>query len=208
MVEKSKPDLKIVREEEADDGRKARSQRSRAQIVDALFALIDGGDMDPSAAKVAEEAGVGLRTVFRHFDDMDGLYREMAERLEAEILPVVMTPWKAETWRERVIELIERRAQIYERIMPLKIAAGLRRFSSPQLGYAYRRFLVMERAGLKGILPQSVAEDEVLLGALELLTGFQAWRRLRHDQELSGDQARAVLIHSAKSLLKDIDSPD
>ncbi|WP_084419773.1 TetR/AcrR family transcriptional regulator [Henriciella litoralis] len=208
MVEKSKPDLKILREDEADDGRKARSQRSRAQIVDALFALIDGGDMDPSAAKVAEEAGVGLRTVFRHFDDMDGLYREMAERLEAEILPVVMTPWTASTWRERVIELIERRAQIYERIMPLKIAAGLRRFSSPQLGYAYRRFLVMERAGLKGILPQGVAEDEVLLGALELLTGFQAWRRLRHDQELSADQARAVLIHSAKSLLKDIDRSD
>ncbi|MCH2458323.1 MAG: TetR/AcrR family transcriptional regulator [Henriciella sp.] len=208
MAEKNKPDLKIVQAGEPDDGRKARSQRSRAQIVDALFALVESGDMDPSAARVAEEAGVGLRTVFRHFEDMDGLYREMAERLEAEILPVVMTPWTTETWRERVIELIERRAKIYERIMPLKVASSLRRFASPQLGYAYRRFLVMERAGLKGILPASVAEDEILLGALELLTGFHAWRRLRQDQELSAHQAKEVLIHSASKLLKDIDGPD
>ena len=39
-----------------------------------MMNLIEGGDLMPSAARVAEEAGVGLRTVFRHFDDMDSLY--------------------------------------------------------------------------------------------------------------------------------------
>ncbi|WP_018147777.1 TetR/AcrR family transcriptional regulator [Henriciella marina] len=199
-----KPDIRLVSDDTSGDGRKARSQRSREQIVDALFALIEAGDMDPSAASVAEEAGVGLRTVFRHFDDMDGLYREMSERLEREILPIVMTPWEAQGWRERIHELIGRRARIYERIMPLKIAAGLRRFASPQLGYAYRHFLIMEQAGLKNLLPQSILDDETLLGALELLTGFQAWRRLRQDQELSADKAERVLTRSVNALLRDV----
>ena len=39
--------------------------------------LIVAGDLSPSAARVAEEAGIGLRTVFRHFDDMDALYSEI-----------------------------------------------------------------------------------------------------------------------------------
>lgn len=184
-----------------NDGRKARSQRSREQIVDALFALIEEGDVDPGAASVAERAGVGLRTVFRHFEDMDGLYREMAERLEAEILPIVMSPWQSQDWKERLHELVERRAGIYERLMPLKVAANLRRFSSPQLRHAYTRFLTMERAGLTGILPDAVRSDETLLGALELLTGFQSWRRMRQDQGLSAEASEAVMRRTLDALL-------
>jgi AcrR family transcriptional regulator len=199
-----KPGLKLISEDTASDGRKARSQRSREQIVDALFTLIEAGDMNPSAASVAEEAGVGLRTVFRHYDDMDGLYREMSERMDREILPIVMTPWEAQSWRGRVHELIARRAKIYERIMPVKVAAGLRRFASPQLGHTYRQFLTMEQAGLRAILPERVARDETLVGALELLTGFQAWRRLRQDQQLPAATAEAVLIRSVDALLKDV----
>jgi hypothetical protein len=113
-----------------------------------------------------------------------------------------MTPWQAQGWRERVHELVARRAKIYERVMPLKVAANLRRFSSPQLGNAYRRFLTMERAGLKGILPEPVAADVTFLGALELLTGFQSWRRLRQDQELSAEEAEAVLTRMVSALLQ------
>lgn len=195
------PRLKIVPGTPDNDGRKARSQRSRQQIVDALFALIEAGDVDPSAADVAEQAGVGLRTVFRHFEDMDGLYREMAERLESEILPVVMSPWQSQDWRGRLHELIHRRAGIYERIMPLKVSANIRRYSSAQLKHAYTRFLTMERAGLMGILPDSIKSDDSLLGALELLTGFQAWRRLRQDQALSPDAAEAVMVRTLDALL-------
>ncbi|WP_084398707.1 TetR/AcrR family transcriptional regulator [Henriciella aquimarina] len=202
MTDKSR--LSVVASNPPDrDGRKARSERSRLQIVDALFALIQDGEMEPSAASVAEQAGVGLRTVFRHFEDMDGLYREMTERLEAEILPIVMTPWQSSEWHDRLRELVARRAGIYERILPLKVASNLRRFSSPHLMNAYRRFLTMERAGLMGILPDDIKADETLLGALEMLTGFQAWRRMRQDQELSAEAAEAVILRTVEALLKD-----
>ena len=65
------------------DGRRQRSQASRAKIVTAFMELIESGDPSPSAARVAKRAGVGLRSVFRHFDDMDSLYAEIDGILNA-----------------------------------------------------------------------------------------------------------------------------
>ena len=60
------------------DGRRLRSERNKQKIVTAMMELVREGDYDPSVASIAERAGVGLRTVFRHFDDVDTLYREMS----------------------------------------------------------------------------------------------------------------------------------
>ena len=57
------------------DGRRLRSQVSRAKIVEALMTLVEAGQVDPSAEEVAATAGVGLRSVFRHFKDMESLRR-------------------------------------------------------------------------------------------------------------------------------------
>ena len=60
------------------DGRRLRSERNKQKIVTAMMELVREGDYDPSVASIAERAGVGLRTVFRHFDDVDTLYREIS----------------------------------------------------------------------------------------------------------------------------------
>ena len=54
-----------------------------------MLELVRAGAISPVAEEVAERAGVGLRTVFRHFDDMDSLYREMAEAMRNELQPIV-----------------------------------------------------------------------------------------------------------------------
>ena len=59
------------------DGRVRRGERSRGAIVEALHALIGAGDLAPTAQQVAERAGVGLRSVFRHFRDMESLFAEV-----------------------------------------------------------------------------------------------------------------------------------
>jgi len=176
-----------------DDGRRKRSARSRERIVDAMFEVILSGDMHPSASRIAEAANVSLRTVFRHFEEMDSLYGEMTERMEAEIMPQVTEPFTAPDWRAKLEELVERRARIYERIMPLKVAGSLRRFQSPLLAENYRRFLEGERAGLRLVLPAEIAVDPVRFAALETATGFQAWRRMRQDQGLSPEDAKAAM---------------
>jgi len=68
---------KAVKPRAAIDGRRLRSETSRLRIVDAMIALISETPTMPPAEAVAARAGVGLRTVFRLFEDMDGLYRGM-----------------------------------------------------------------------------------------------------------------------------------
>ncbi len=187
--------------EAEEDGRRMRSNRSRERIVHAMIELIRAGEMTPAAARVAEKAKVGLRTVFRHFEEMDTLNREISAIVEAEILPLVEKPFEGPTWRAQLDELLERRAHIYERVMPLKIAGSLQRFRSKFLMDDYNRFLMMERAGLKRVLPQKIMNDTVLFHAIEMAVGFQTWRRLRQDQGLSTKDALNVMRFTVERLV-------
>lgn len=180
-------------EEAAIDGRRQRSARNRRQIVDAMRALIGAGEMNPSAAQIAQRAGVSLRSVFRHFEDMDSLYREIAALVEAEVMPLALRPFEATDWRARLVELTARRADIFERILPFRVAGAARRFQSAYLMDDYRRTVALEQSTLKAILPAVIADDPLLFAALDVVTGFDAWRRMRQDQGLSIRKAEAAM---------------
>jgi AcrR family transcriptional regulator len=184
------------------DGRRKRGDQSRRQIVDAMIELVRSGEMSPSAAQVAERAGVGLRTVFRHFDEMEVLYREMAEVIRARIMPEVVKPYSGNNWRDRLGELVSRRVTLYDEIMPLKVAGSVLRFRSPFLMEDYHEHLRMERKTLRQVLPDFILEDGDLFRALEMLTSFQAWRRLRQDQGLSAIDAKRVTLRLIEGALK------
>ncbi|MEM9668602.1 MAG: TetR/AcrR family transcriptional regulator [Pseudomonadota bacterium] len=184
------------------DGRRQRSERSRAQIRDAMFTLLQSGEVQPGAARVAEVAGVGLRTVFRHFDDMDSLYREMMREAERRFLPLFMSPLTATDWRGQLDQLISRRATTYEQLMLLKVAAGIRRFQSQFLMDSHNRFRAFEMSGLLGVLPEDIQSHETLFSALETALNFDAWRAMRQDQDLAPERAEAVMLLTADALLK------
>jgi AcrR family transcriptional regulator len=175
------------------DGRRARSRSSRAKIVSAMLDIVGSGDVNPSAARVAEVAGVGLRSVFRHFDDMDGLYREMGDVIEARVLPIIVQPPAGNDWKERLADIAQRRARVFEAILPYRISANLKRFQSPYLMQDYRRMLAMETSIVEAQLPARVAQDPVGAAALNVILSFQTWRLLRHDQAMPVETAQAVV---------------
>ncbi|HEY2774896.1 MAG TPA: TetR/AcrR family transcriptional regulator [Candidatus Binatia bacterium] len=190
--------------DDVTDGRHLRSRSSRARIVEALSRLVREGDVLPGAARVAEVAGVGLRTVFRHFEDMDSLYREIAALIAAQVLPALFAPYRGTTWQARLGELVARRCELYEAILPYKVAGDLRRFQSPFLRHDYEQQLELEKHSLASVLPAELAADETLQEALRAATSFQAWRILRHDQALSPAQARAVVERSVAGLSRGV----
>lgn len=175
------------------DGRRERSRYSRAKIVAAMLDLVGKGDVSPSAARVAEVAGVGLRSVFRHFDDMDALYREMSEVIEARVLPTIQAPAVGETWKARMIDIADRRARVFETILPYRISANLKRFQSAYLMQDYRRMVRLECETVDAQLPSSVKVDASAARSLYVVLSFQTWRLLRHDQELPVEEARDVV---------------
>ena len=49
------------------DGRTARRDRNREAVLDAALALFTAGELEPTAAAVAERSGVSLRSVYRYW---------------------------------------------------------------------------------------------------------------------------------------------
>lgn len=183
------------------DGRRERSESSRRRIVDAMLQLIEQGDLNPSAARVAEVAGVGQRSVFRHFDDMDSLYREMSAVIERRVMPIVAAPYAGPGWRDNVRDLIGRRARVFEAMRPYRLASEIKRYQSPFLMDAHAHVLTMERELLLRLLPETVQADRIGVEALVAALSFQTWGSLRHDQRLDVAEATRVAAHTAGLLL-------
>lgn len=189
---------------ETEDGRKRRSERSREQIIEAMFELVSGGELDPGAARIAEVANVSLRTVFRHFEEVDGLYLEMNRRVKAEVMPIVQAPFQSSNWRDMVLELVERRSEVFERVLPFRVCGSIRRFRSEFLMQGHQDFVAMERAILDSVLPEEVRTDVVLEAGFDAVLGFDTWRRLRQDRGLSVQDARATMRKLVDALLASV----
>ena len=184
------------------DGRRRRSQDSRARIVTAMLELIQDGEIAPGAEQVAERAQVGLRTVFRHFNDMDSLYREMSHVIEGELREVVLLPFKAQGWRERVLELVERRGAAFEKIAPFRRASDAHRHRSRFLAADQGRLAAESREILKRLVPPEVASDPIKFETLDLLLSYETWSRLRREQGLTPRRARELLEAAVRRVLE------
>ncbi|NBU28363.1 MAG: TetR/AcrR family transcriptional regulator, partial [Caulobacteraceae bacterium] len=136
---------------------------------------------------------VGLRTVFRLFKDMDGLYRVMQDMMLRRLAPLAAAPITGETWREQLRALIQRRARLFEELMPMQLAGDAHRTRSPFLQKEHAQFVRMQRDIALALLPADVLADEMLVEMLDLAMSFDSWRRLRIDQGLRPDLATATM---------------
>lgn len=189
------------------DGRRQRSRSSRQRIIDAMMSLMANGEMSPSAARVAEEAKVGLRTVFRHFDDMDAIYAEISAILAKQLLPIAMAPYRHSDWRDNVRELAQRRVQIFETMLPFRLAANVRRYSSPFLMGQYAQIVNLERELLLRQIPDHVRGHRLLTEAICAALAFQNWSLLRHDQQLTAEDASTTTMLMVDCLMQSISEP-
>lgn len=183
------------------DGRITRSVVTRQKIVAALTALVEEGQLSPTAEQVAVRAKVGLRTVFRHFDDMDSLYREINQIVEAHVTPMLQVRLQAPTWKERVLETIELRSEIYDRIAAHYLAAQVHRHQSPYLAQNIMAGAKLQRDLLKLLMPPEATQDTHLLDALDLTMSLDAWVRLRREQGLTAPDARQVIRLAVTTML-------
>lgn len=199
--------MMLAEAEELTDGRRRRSKDSRDRIVGAMLALVAEGAISPGAEEVAIRAGVGLRSVFRHFRDMESLYGELTVQLTRGY-ELWLVPFRATDWRGQLAETIDRRLTTYERVLPFKRAADAHRHRSPAIKAEYDRLRQMMRGRLEVIVGDVLAGDPLAIESLDLLLSVDSWLRLRFDQRLDPDTARAVIDRQVELLLRAVpDSP-
>jgi AcrR family transcriptional regulator len=153
---------------------------------------------------VAEEAGIGLRTVFRHFDDMDALYAEITATITEQVMPIVMAPYPDQPWRANIRELVSRRVRLFETTLPFRLAANIKRYQSPFLMGQYSRVVMLERELIVRLLPGAVRADRIGVEALCAALSFHTWRTLRHDQSLSAEDAGTVMGQMVEAVIATI----
>jgi AcrR family transcriptional regulator len=175
------------------DGRRRRSADSRRRIVEAMLDLVREGDMSPSADVVAARAGVGRRTVFRLFSDMEGIYREMQAVMREKVAPVRAQPLAADTPAGMLHALVERRVRFFEEVLPMTVAAAVHRHRSPVLQAEHSEIQRELRGILLGVLPPAMAANPMLVESLDAVMSIDFWRRLRLEQKLSIEAATAIL---------------
>ena len=183
-------------------------------------ALYRQGDVRGALAEWrAEESDSGeyeriqgrLRVVAAEFERMLRRYEKRAgffaseERLALAALYYRLA-YKMDPGREalldRVQTLVRERVRIFERIAPFKRAGSLQR---PRSSFLQERHAEMNRRlradAAAALAPEFEAGPELLVDAIELLTCFEAWDRLRCDQRLGRDRARRVIEQSVHAVL-------
>ena len=183
------------------DGRFNRSVVTRKKIVAALTSLVYEGYLSPTAEQVAQKADVGLRTVFRHFDDLNSLYSELSADLEALILPVLQIRLRGNSWQDKLMHSIEIRAQFYDRIAALYLSAQVHRHRSPLITDNLTRDVQRLREIGRNILPAGIQQNVLVFESLDLLMSPDTWVRLRSDQNLSSEEALHVVRLGVNAVL-------
>ncbi len=176
----------------SSDGRRRRSEQSRTRIVDAVMALVAEGHITPSAENVAARAGVGLRSVFRHFKDMESLYAEIWLS-NVRVYKAALLPYVSADWRGKLDEMIERRTGIYEQLLPFKRAGDVHIHKSPTLAVNQKAVSRVLRERLAQILPAAIAGKPLVFEAINMLLSFECWQLLRLEQQLDPAMARQLI---------------
>ncbi|TPE61788.1 TetR/AcrR family transcriptional regulator [Sandaracinobacter neustonicus] len=183
------------------DGRRERSAASRRQILAAMIDLVESGQPSPTAETVAARAGVSLRTVFRHFEEMEKLHLELAAVVFERVRPILDRPIEQREWPDSLTDAIARRAEFFEMMAPFKTAIDVHRHRSRAIAAQHRRITVMSRDLLAASVPSQLLADREKFELLSLLLSLEAWQRLREQQGLTVEESRQAVLRAARALI-------
>lgn len=188
---------------ETKDGRTLRAERSRQKIVDAIVALVDEGTLIPTAQQVAEMAAVGIRTVFRHFNEMDDLMIAVDQQVRADYMAAFAGGNRNGPLETRIENLVAHFGKAFEKTGNLHRSMHAQSWRINILHTNYQSNVVTLKKNLLDWLPELTECPEPLVDAATVALSFETWYRLRSVQRLNVKSARAAVESTLKALLRD-----
>ena len=189
--------------EDHADGRVMRGIRNREAVVEAFISLIETGEARPTARAIAARAGLSLRSVFAHFDDLEQIYEAAGRRVLRRLLPLLDPVPADQPLDARIDELLDRRVPLLEQLDPVARAARLREPFSEQLQSNRAAVVRLMRDQCEGsFAPELETSPEPLLTAITTSCSWSTWYHLRNDQQLSSAEATDVVRLMLRSVLR------
>jgi AcrR family transcriptional regulator len=188
---------------EITDRRVLRGLRNREAVVEAVIALIEEGDLQPTGAEIAERAGVSLRSIHNLFEDLDDVSRAVADRMFAVVAELFRPNPTEGPLDVRLKAFVRQRSQLVERSMPVYRASLLAAPSSS----AVEERITFICEFFRGVTRETFAPElrrapSWKLEALDSLTSLDGWVRLRVNQRLSFRQAARVFTMAVPAILE------
>jgi AcrR family transcriptional regulator len=176
-------------------------------VAEALLALVEEGDLRPTAPRIAARAGVSLRLVFHHFKDLEAVFADAAKRQLEQVIPTMRLVAGEGALPRRIEAFVAERVRLFERVQTIWRAAEIQEPFSVEIS----RRLAMVRGWMRDDT-ERVFERELgklrgperleMAAALGAVSGIATWQELRLRQELAPDRARRVLVRALTRLLK------
>ena len=191
------------RDAEALDGRRLRSERSRLAIIEAALALQEEGLLVPTAQQISDRAGVGIRSFFRHFEDMETLFEAADDHIRDSYEALFLGGDRYGALEDRIDHAVERHADAYESVTNIVLGtqAQLWRYKTLQKNYARNQRGL--RKDLDDWLPELKSVPRDTRESVDALASFEMWHRLRCYQGLSKTASMNILKALLKSLIAD-----
>ena len=186
---------------QSPDGRRQRSERSQTAIIEAALALMDEGALVPTAQQIADRAGVGIRSFFRHFADMDSLFLAADEMLISSYEALFEVDNRTGTLSERVVRAIDLYGNAFEQLRPIILCTQAQLWRSPKLRENYAWHQKRLRKELELWLPEVAALPKDRREALHAVASFDMWHRLREDQGLSPKASADIVTSLVNDLI-------
>ena len=189
------------------DGRRARRERNRAAVIDAVFELIVDDHVPPAVESIAARAGVSVSSVFRYFDSLDDLLEQTVARYFDRFADLFAVPPVPDgDLDDRIAALVSSRLDLYEAIGPIARIARLRAAEQPRLAEVLadtrrtfedqvRAHFAVDLTGLR----RSEADDRIAV--IDCLTAFESWDLLTSTHGRSRGRVERAWTTGARAVL-------
>ena len=184
------------------DGRRQRGERTRQAIIEAALSLQEEGVLVPTAQQISDRAGVLIRSFFRHFDDMETLFKAADDQLRDSYEALFIGGDRQGSLSERVHHAVERRSAAFEQLTNLFLGTKAQLWRYDMLRNNYARNQKGLRKDLEAWLPELNGLPDVECESVHAIASFEMWNRLRSEQGLSEKASISVIQSTLISLLR------
>lgn len=167
------------------DGRRARRERGRLAVIDAMLELLQEGKVPPAVELIAERSGVSVASIFRYFDGLADLQFQTLERFRERFAPVIAVgDVQALDQRARIDALVRSRLDLYERAGTIMIVGRLRSLEHEPMVAASASMRALLADQVRGLFAPEIdastpARAADLVASVDALTALESWDVMR-----------------------------
>ena len=191
-------ELNIV---QSSDGRRQRSERSQTAIIAAALALMEEGTLVPTAQQVADRAGVGIRSFFRHFADMDSLFLAVDASLLDSYEALVRVDDRPGSLGQRTVRAIDLYGNAFDKLSQIVLCTKALLWRFPKLRENYAWHQKRLRKELELWLPEVAELSRDRREAVHAVASFEMWNGLREHQGLSQKASGEIVAQLVLNLI-------